>query len=76
MRDFEWGLSDVVNGEFVEREDFVEKKFNGVVDIYEEIDDWNVVENFEIVGDDVEKDFVDEKGESRGYECFIFGLLD
>lgn len=65
MRDFEWGLSDVVNGEFVEREDFVEKKFNGVVDIYEEIDDWNVVENFEIVGDDVEKDFV-EKGESRG----------
>lgn len=65
MRDFEWGLSDVVNGEFVEREDFVEKKFNGVVDIYEEFDDWNVVENFEIVGDDVEKDFV-EKGESRG----------
>lgn len=65
MRDFEWGLSDVVNGEFVEREDFVEKKFNGVFDIYEEFDDWNVVENFEIVGDDVEKDFV-EKGESRG----------
>lgn len=70
-RDSEWGLSDVANGEPAEREDFAEKKFNGAVDTYEETDDWNVAENSETVGDDVEKDLADEKGESRGKHADI-----
>ena len=70
-RDSEWEPSDFANGERAEGEDFAENKFNDAVGTYEETDDWNLAGNSETVGGDVEKDLVDEGGESRGKHAHI-----